>query len=424
MRSGRLAASRLTCIAVAILVLVSCASEPGGDRSADPSLSTTLKATSTSNADRRATLKAPFQMSSTSSVPVADSQLHVIFRYPPLLDPNLLASPLAVTSVGKLIAYEAPLPDGEKLKHGLVVVTGESGRVTQELPERSTVRQVVVATSFGESVVWRETASTSLDYEDYQISVMTAGAAPKVIANSSGITPPGMVLPTTTDSERDLATDGHTVFFTAGLPVEPGARLTGTEIRAVPIAGGANAQGTVVATNHVFPFFTGTETLAIGAAGPMVAATQPLQVAVIGEGQPPRARYLFSVDGPETVRDACGTADYVAVAVSTHAVEVGAEPASRVLIFTPAHGSEPLGLIRGLGDGVHLACGDAFLAWGNGSGNGDAGQYILDFGTSTIAKLGEAYGASMVYGAGSYIAWTELNPELRAPVVKLARWLG
>ena len=180
MRLGRSAASGLTCVVVVILVVGSCALEPSGDRSADPSLSRTSKATSTSNADRKGTLKAPFQMSSTSSVPVADSQLHVIFRYPPLSDPNLLASPLAVTSVGKLIAYEAPLPDGEKLKHGLVVVTGESGRVTRELPERNTVRQVVVATSFGESVVWRETASTSLDYEDYQISAMTAGGHRKL----------------------------------------------------------------------------------------------------------------------------------------------------------------------------------------------------------------------------------------------------
>ena len=55
--------------------------------------------------------------------------------------------------------------------------------------------------------------------------------------------------------------------------------------------------------------------------------------------------------------------------------------------------------------GLSLGCGNTFIAWGNGSGNGDPGQYVLDVSSNKIWKLGELRGISMVLAAGSMLAW-------------------
>ncbi len=75
--------------------------------------------------------------------------------------------------------------------------------------------------------------------------------------------------------------------------------------------------------------------------------------------------------------------------------------------------------------GAELACGDDFVAWGNGSGNGDAGQYLYSPKTGALVRLGESFGISGVIAAGRYVAWTlpPASPQASADT-RLARWDG
>lgn len=81
--------------------------------------------------------------------------------------------------------------------------------------------------------------------------------------------------------------------------------------------------------------------------------------------------------------------------------------------------------LRDSARGTELVCGDDFVAWGNGSGNGDAGQYLWSLKSASPVKLGEAFGVSRVKAAGHYVAWTlpPTSPQASADT-RLARWNG
>ena len=75
--------------------------------------------------------------------------------------------------------------------------------------------------------------------------------------------------------------------------------------------------------------------------------------------------------------------------------------------------------------GLSLGCGNTFIAWGNSSGNGDPGQYVLDVSGNKIWKLGELSGISMVLDAGSMLAWA-LPPQSAQDTApwRLTKWHG
>lgn len=54
---------------------------------------------------------------------------------------------------------------------------------------------------------------------------------------------------------------------------------------------------------------------------------------------------------------------------------------------------------------LDLGCGDTFVAWGNGSGNGDPGQYVVDVPSGKLWKLGESPGISAVRAVGTMLGW-------------------
>lgn len=75
--------------------------------------------------------------------------------------------------------------------------------------------------------------------------------------------------------------------------------------------------------------------------------------------------------------------------------------------------------------GLSLGCGTNFVAWGNGSGNGDPGQYVLSVPSGKIFKLGSMRGISMVHVAGDILAWP--LPAKSAQVIppwRVTKWHG
>jgi hypothetical protein len=63
------------------------------------------------------------------------------------------------------------------------------------------------------------------------------------------------------------------------------------------------------------------------------------------------------------------------------------------------------------------------LAWGNGSGNYDAGQYVFDLHTQTLFKVHSNRGGSYIRTCDGYVGWTDF-PDVPRPAANfvLARW--
>lgn len=74
--------------------------------------------------------------------------------------------------------------------------------------------------------------------------------------------------------------------------------------------------------------------------------------------------------------------------------------------------------------GLDLSCGNTFVAWGNGSGNGDPSQYVFDVPSNKIWKLGKNMGLSVVLSAGSMLAWALPPESSKAAPWRITRWLG
>ena len=83
--------------------------------------------------------------------------------------------------------------------------------------------------------------------------------------------------------------------------------------------------------------------------------------------------------------------------------------------------------LEGAGTGMIVVSGPRRVAWGNGGGNGDAGEYVLDLASGKLWRVGEAAGLSVIYASGDYIAWSKLGilpaePKLNKLLV--AKWIG
>ena len=73
---------------------------------------------------------------------------------------------------------------------------------------------------------------------------------------------------------------------------------------------------------------------------------------------------------------------------------------------------------------LNLSCGDTFVAWGNGSGNGDPGQYVVDVPRGKLWKLGDSRGISAVRAAGTMLGWTLPPKAQEGAPWRVTKWHG
>ena len=73
---------------------------------------------------------------------------------------------------------------------------------------------------------------------------------------------------------------------------------------------------------------------------------------------------------------------------------------------------------------MSLGISDQLVVWGNGSAEGDAGEYVLDLEDGSVWRLGDQPGFSVAFVDGSTVAWADLpddNPTSSADF-QVARW--
>jgi hypothetical protein len=81
------------------------------------------------------------------------------------------------------------------------------------------------------------------------------------------------------------------------------------------------------------------------------------------------------------------------------------------------------------GENYSFAFGPRQLLWGNGSGNGDPSEYLLELDTGKLYRLGAMFGLSSVLASpnGSLISWRKPCPTKRVPArncEERAHWAG
>jgi len=100
-------------------------------------------------------------------------------------------------------------------------------------------------------------------------------------------------------------------------------------------------------------------------------------------------------------------------------------PDGHLHVMTLATKAQRIVTLSDSASGSSLGCGTNFVAWGNGSGRGDPGQYVLDVPSGKILKLGSLLGISAVLVAGNILAWALPLPSgSKTAPWKVVKWHG
>ncbi|WP_406862760.1 hypothetical protein ABZO31_20965 [Streptomyces sp. HUAS MG47] len=339
---------------------------------------------------------------------------------------------LDVTSGGGLVAAANPPP---KTGDGTVTI-GQSevglktdaggGRFTPFPKSRQTCsdrpRQAVYADERDGTVVWTESASTNLYSFDWCVFAYAPKTRTTTLLGNSASVSKGKEMPEAPGTSAPSIGDGKAYWATA-YPTSTGKRDFGVRIVAQALDGGG--EPATVADGAKLP----------RAAGGSVYYVRSADVSP----DVPKDRYEIrkvTADGKEDVLITAAPLptgrEITALTVSgTRISWVVAAPEQQTATLYTRDGTTKKTLTFALGHAapptMFLRSTSKFLAWGNGSAAGDAGQYVYDFARGTLWRLGTEDGFSVVYAKGDYLAWSKLPDQPTATGTasfETARWAG
>jgi hypothetical protein len=337
-----------------------------------------------------------------NATPVSADLYDELFVYPPANNVGkVLSIILTPTEDGHFLGATARTPDGTKLfAQDLIVLDSEAGQQIQSRPDSSTAFQASEALAKGDIYVWRETSSTSLYFEDFRIFSAVAGKNSAVlVADSDSLTSAGQILPMLWDSGRSLATDGNVVYWTAATAVKE----EGDSFKSVLYEHALDGSGDTVALaeNVIYPAMLDGRLIALRDPRATNASTEPV-IEVVEIDQTTGSLmplYTLNIEPGSRLIDFCTAPGLMAFGISTGS-------SSQIHLWRDLPAGVITGDIQVKGSGTTIGCGgEGFLVWGNGSGNGDAGEYLLQLDDLTLYKLGELSGGSNITAAGRYVTW-------------------
>lgn len=327
---------------------------------------------------------------------------------------------------GSAVIENVPLAGpGEFLTQSQVGIQRGQSRTWFAPQTGSQPRQAIQVAAHGQFIVWLETKSTDLFYLDWKMYAARVGQRqPTLLADSFALLksdeipyPPG-VKTTTTDGVHAWWT---MVYPTKKAPRGWGARIMVRDVGAVgslkvavdraklPVA---IARGLVyVRSKDVDPSMTSNhyeirllknDVDSLISSGPL---TGDQAVSSICASDTLLAWAVHSSSGsPQNPNDVMGG--------KLHVMTLATKVQRIIRLEDPAWG-------------LSMGCGTSFVAWGNGSGNGDPGQYVLDVPSGKIWKLGTLRGISMVHVAGDKLAWALPQKSAQDAVPwKVVKWHG
>ena len=356
---------------------------------------------------------------------VAGRDYTTLYKFDPHGVSGARVAPLAFRKDGSAVIDNVPLPGpGEFLTQSQVGIQSGKTRTWFRIQTGSKPRQAFEAVAHGSTVVWAETTSTDMSL-DWRVFSETAGQkAPKLLGDSFYLLkrdkipwPPGM---------RMLATDGVNVWWvmvypTSKSPTGWGARIVVREIGArkplktavdkamLPVA---IARGLIyVRSKDVDPSMTPSRY--------DIRLLKNGLDSLITSGSLAKGEHISSLCASDTLL-AWGVG-----AVSTARINPTGEPFGHLHVMTLATKVQRIINLSNSAMGLDLGCGTNFVAWGNGSGSGDPGQYVLNVPSGKIWKLGSLLGLSAVYVAGDVLAWAlPLESGGKTAPWRVVKWHG
>ncbi|MFG1713359.1 hypothetical protein [Micromonospora sp. NPDC049203] len=330
---------------------------------------------------------------------------------------------LGLTPDGQLISAANPVPktgDGElgigQSRVGLY--SGGRARTLSPAPS-GPPRQAIYADADDRTVAWMETSSTDMYQMDWLVYGFDRSSGRSVLLGDSAPIAKGKKMPIPPGSSM-LSVGTDRVYWTTTVPTT-GERDFGAQILASSPAGGAAPS--VVAQRAKLP----------------AAAGKDLYYVRSEDVAPgfPKSRYeIHKVSGGRDSVYASGplTGEQQVSALTAEPGHVSwivtgaTEETPGTLFVLPSATKRAIEVTLGdNGPAMTLGSSPKLVCWSNGSGSGDAGQYVLDVATDRMWRLGEAPGLSLAFAGGDFVAWSKLGSEPQKPEqnsLRVARFVG
>ncbi len=325
---------------------------------------------------------------------------------------------LAIRDDGSaVISNNPPGVHGNLIAQAQVGIQIGKSRTWFPIQTGSKPRQTVEAVAGGKSVVWGETKSTDMSL-DWRLFSETAGQnPPKALGDSFDLMkidemryPPGV---------RMLATDGSNVWWVMVYPNLKSPNEWGAKIMVRDI--GARRPLKIAVDRAKLPSAIAGGLIYVRSKD--VDPSMPFnryEIRIVKDGVDTLIT-AGSLAKDDQIFSSCASNTLLAWAIGSMRVSrlnpnVG--PDGQLHVMTLATKAQRIVTLSDSASGSSLGCGTNFVAWGNGSGRGDPGQYVLDVPSGKIWKLGSAFGLSDVLDAGNILAWA-----LPIPSGETAPWL-
>ena len=331
---------------------------------------------------------------------------------------------LTIRDDGSAVIGSSPAPGpGEFLTQSQVGI--QTGQSRTWLPPQtgSEPRQAIVAAARGQSFVWLETKSTDLFYQDWKVYAARAGQRqPTLLGDSFDLAKTDEVPPP--PGVKYLTTDGVHAWWTMTYRTKT-QRGWGARIMVRDLAGHEALSTSVDKAKLPTATGGGIAYVRSNDVDPSVPANRyDIRLSQAGADTLVASGPLVKDEGVSTM---CASDTLLAWAVrspSAPAENPAAWTGGRLHVMTLATRTQRFIELGDDAGGLDLSCGDTFVAWGNGSGNGDPGQYVVDVPSGKLWKLGESPGISIVHAAGTMLAWTLPPKAQEAAPWRVTKWHG
>lgn len=334
--------------------------------------------------------------------------------------------PLAIRKDGSaIISYNPPLAlaTGDQATQSQLGIQNGTSRTWFPIQKGSKPRYAFEAVSNGKSIFWGETPNTNPDL-DWRLFSLAAGQhVPTVIADSFDLlktteipSPPGSHM---------LATDGSNVWWTMVYPSSKNPNGWGYRIMVRDIGARKPLKIAVDKANSPVAIARGLIYARSKDVDPSMKSNRyEIRLlkngvdTLITSGTLTKDQHISSLCASDTLL-AWGVG-----AVSTSKVILNGEPFGHLHVMTLATKVQKILSLNNSAVGLSIGCGTNFVAWGNGSGYADGGQYVMNVPNGKIWKLGSNPGLSEVLVAGNYLAWTLPIPSGGTAPTRVVKWHG
>ena len=331
--------------------------------------------------------------------------------------------PLAIRKDGSaVISKNPPGVHGNLISQGQVGIQIGTTRTWFPIQTGSKPRQAFEAVTHGKSVFWAETPNTDMSLDWRLFSMPAEQRVPKLIADSFDLLktneipwPPGM---------RMLATDGASVWWVMVYPSSKSSFGWGARIMVRDI--GARKPLKMAVDKAMLPVAISSGLIYVRSKDvdpTMTSSRYDIRLlkngvdTLITSGLLTKGQHISSLCASDALL-AWGVG-----AVSTSSTDFTGRPYGHLHLMTLATKAQRVVNLSNSAVGLSLGCGTDFVAWGNGSGSGDPGQYVLNVASGKIWKLGSLQGLSAVLVAGDILAWALPFDSKTAPW-RVVKWHG